>query len=90
MITNDSSPRTDIESSDGKYQSSPLSDIPMECKKEESSVKPTTGVYRTASISSIKNQDRINLMYDNNKESLKKIYLQANSDINNATTDSKH
>ncbi len=90
MISNDSSQRTDLESIDGKYQCSPLSDIPVACKKEESSNKPTPGVYRTASISSITKLDRINVTYDNNKESLKKIYLQANSDINYATSDPKH
>lgn len=90
MTASDSTQRTDIESSESKYQCSPLSDIPKECKEEESSVKLTAGVYRTASVSSIKNLERINLMYDNKKESLKKIYLEANSNINYATSDSKH
>jgi len=90
MIMNDSSQKIDTGSNDDKYESRSISDITIERREKGSSVKPPIGVYRTASISSIKKQERINLRYDNDKESLKKIYIQANSIISNATTNSKH
>lgn len=62
----------------------------LEMPSGNTSIKPMVGVYRIATVSSLKKIESISLSYDSEKERLRQIYLRANSCNNNVNSDTNN
>lgn len=90
MLTNESSQGNDVKLKSEDYKSAGIDDIPIDMPSVNTSIKPMVGVYRIATVSSLKKTESINLSYDSEKERLRQIYLKANSCNNNVNSDTNN
>jgi hypothetical protein len=90
MLTNESSQGNDVKSKSEDYKIARIDDIPIEMPSGNTSIKPMVGVYRIATVSSLKKIESISLSYDSEKERLRQIYLRANSCNNNVNSDTNN
>lgn len=90
MLTNESSWVNDVKVNSEGYKSAGIDEIPVDTPSVNTSIKPMVGVYRVATVSSLRKTESINLSYDSEKERLRQIYLKANSCNDNVDSDTNN